>query len=45
MKNTWTIGTYYELDQGSMQGSCVEEEEEEEEERKEKDGPLIRLAL
>ena len=33
MKKTWTIGTYYGLDQGFMQGSCVEEGRKEEGER------------
>ena len=26
MHRTWNVGTYYGLDQGFMQGSCVEEE-------------------
>ena len=42
MHRTWTIGTFYGLDQGFMRGSCVEEEEAEEEEE---DGPLKGVAL
>ena len=39
MHRTWNIGTYYGLNQKSIQGPCVEEGGGR---RKEKYGPLIR---